>query len=210
MLAFVVLLVLQLSGVCNVRWRQHGISDGVKSMFADVQLKNYSCSRVNSLQCHAVTDIFTVFLICPFSISLWLQLVFHSTFVCISCSMDAWITSVTLQPLYKFSFVHIFETLYYVKQSGFSVERSKNNLFRHMKGLKLQVVAFMNLWNFVLIHFWYFVERWIIGWWVWRDMKDIGTYFELSVVIHGTLWYPERYFVGQQVCSWGFDLLLAA
>jgi hypothetical protein len=24
-------------------------------------------------------------------------------------------------------------------------------------------------------------------------MKDLGAYFELSVVTHGTLWYPEMY-----------------
>jgi len=43
-LAFTVSLVLQLSDVCNVRWRQHRISNGVKSMYADVQLKNYNCN----------------------------------------------------------------------------------------------------------------------------------------------------------------------
>jgi len=31
-------------------------------------------------------------------------------------------------------------------------------------------------------------------------MKDLRAYFELSVVTHGTLWYPEMYFVGQQFC----------
>jgi len=63
-----------------------------------------------------------------FSVPLWLQLVFHSSVVCISCNLDAWIMSVTLQPLYKVSFVHIFETLYCIQQSGFSIERSKNQL----------------------------------------------------------------------------------
>jgi hypothetical protein len=45
-------------------------------MYADIQLKNYNCSRINSLQYHAVRDIFTVFLICshflfPFASSLF-------------------------------------------------------------------------------------------------------------------------------------------
>ena len=58
---------------------------------------------------------------------------FHSTFVCISCNLDAWITSVTLHPLYKVSFVYIFETMYCVQQSGFSIERSKNQLVQAHK-----------------------------------------------------------------------------
>jgi hypothetical protein len=58
--------------------------------------------------------------------------------------------SVTLQPLYKFSFVHIFETLYYVQQSGFSIERPKNELVQAQERIE---ATFMNLWNFVLIHF---------------------------------------------------------
>ena len=146
-----------------------------------------------------------------FSIPLWLQLVFHSTVVWISCKLDAWIMGVTFHRHFiRFPLSTFLKPCTMFNKVVFSLKDQRINLFRHRKGLMPHVVAFMNLWNFVLIHFWYFVWRYIIGWWVWRDVKDLWAYFELSVVTHGTLWYPERYFVGQQVCRWVFDLLLAA